>query len=254
MHRKAGHAIGVAVGVFAVPVLGYLLVRSAVDLDRIMIFDQPGPYGMPPDSTSGSLVAAAALAGAAVIAGLLAGTWRLSPLAPLLAGLALTGFGLFGVLAVPWNTWRNYWFGRPARPLVPDPACQPRWLRPRRAFRSLPAHPISVLAAAACRGRGDRRAGSCLVGLPGRRGDSRVAAARGRPGLGARANRHVAGRCSFRFGRPAAAGARAPQSVSYGAYLLLGGMLVVSAALPWRWRRPGATPTPDPAPAISEAV
>ena len=46
----------------------------------------------------------------------------------------------------------------------------------------------------------------------------------------------------------------APQSVSYGAYLLFGGMLVVSAALPWRWRRPGATPTPDPAPVISEAV
>jgi hypothetical protein len=148
MHGKASHVVGAAIGLIAAGALWYLPMRSAQDLDHIAIFDAPGPFGVPPPSTSDSIVAAAVLAGAALIAGL-----------PLLA------VGLSLVLA-PAGT--------------------------SQAITSyiLGGQPLSI-------GQG--------------------------------------------------------QSVALGAYLLFGGMLVVSAALPWRWRKPGTVPEADTGPATDLA-
>jgi hypothetical protein len=75
MNGKAGYLVGVLVGVIAAPVLGWLLLESATDLQRIAVFDS-SPAGFPSMSTAGSATGAVLLAAAAVIAGLLAGMWR----------------------------------------------------------------------------------------------------------------------------------------------------------------------------------
>jgi len=95
MHSKAGHLIGLLVGVIAAPVLFFLILKAGEDLTRIELFDGPNPFGGPPMSTAGSASAALLLAAAAVLAGLLAATWRLSPLAPLAAGLPLVALGVY---------------------------------------------------------------------------------------------------------------------------------------------------------------
>ena len=46
----------------------------------------------------------------------------------------------------------------------------------------------------------------------------------------------------------------AGQSVGFGAYLLFGGVLVVPASLPWRWRPTGSTAAPGTTPATAQPV
>ena len=94
MHSKSGHLAGVLAGLIAAPVLAFLILQAGENLARIEVFDI-GPPGFAPMSTAGSASAALLLAAAAVITGLLAGTWRLSPLAPLAAGLPLVALGLY---------------------------------------------------------------------------------------------------------------------------------------------------------------
>jgi hypothetical protein len=96
MHSKSGHLIGLLAGLIAAPVLFFLMLKAGDDLTRIALFDGPNPPGGPSMSTAGSASAALLLAVAAVIAGLLAGTWRLPPLAPLAAGLPLVALGVYG--------------------------------------------------------------------------------------------------------------------------------------------------------------
>jgi hypothetical protein len=95
MHSKSSHLIGVLAGLIAAPVLFFLMLKAGDDLTRIALFDGPNLLGGPPMSTAGSASAALLLAAAAVIAGLLASTWRLSPLAPLVAGLPLVALGVY---------------------------------------------------------------------------------------------------------------------------------------------------------------
>jgi len=103
MHSKSGHLLGALAGLIAAPVLAFLILKAGVDLTRIEagvdltrieVF-AVSPPGFPPMSVAGSASAALLLAAAAVITGLLAGTWRLSPLAPLAAGLPLVALGLY---------------------------------------------------------------------------------------------------------------------------------------------------------------
>ena len=95
MHSRSGHLIGLLAGVIAAPVLFFLMLKAGEDLTRIAISVRLNLFGGPPVSTAGSASAALLLAAAAVIAGLLAGTGRLSPLAPLAAGLPLVALGVY---------------------------------------------------------------------------------------------------------------------------------------------------------------
>lgn len=94
MHRKSSHLLATLAGLIAAPVLAFLILKAGVDLIRIEVF-AVSPPGFPAISAAGSASAALLLAAAAVITGLLAGTWRLSPLAPLAAGLPLVALGLY---------------------------------------------------------------------------------------------------------------------------------------------------------------
>jgi hypothetical protein len=306
MHGKASHVVGAAIGLIAAGALWYLPMRSAQDLDHIAIFDAPGPFGVLPPSTSGSIVAAAVLAGAALIAGLLAGTWQLSPVAPLLAGLVLTGYGvlwwfdfpdsqrllthlpgsllpgaaelqpsaLYQVLggtlltsaALPWRwTGRRVPFrvsrdilgvvigtvGVPAlwyliqiaNPVGYDyvvssahlPRLPYQWLLPPLALAIV----LGLLVAA----RSVSPAAAVIAGLPLLAVGLSLVLAPG--GTSQAITSYILG------GQPLSIGQG--QSVALGAYLLFGGMLVVSAALPWRWRKPGTVPEADTGPATDLA-
>lgn len=309
MHSKAGHLVGVLVGVIAAPVLAFLILRAGEDLTRIEVYDA-SPPGFPSMSTAGSATAAVLLATAAVITGLLAGTWRLSPLAPLVGGLPLAAFGLYahfdyvgsqlllahfptsmaasaddlersGLWQVLGGTllvsaaWPWRWTGRPApafRPergtlgvLVGVVAFADLWYLIQLAnpvgfdtvvFAAHLPHVFDLillpqLAAAAVLGT-----------LAAARWVSPIAAAiAGLPllvtGLLLVLLPVDAGHGIARFvWSSRAIELSVGQSVGLGAFLLFGGLLATSAALPWRWHQPSSSPAPgagDDAP-VSEAV
>jgi hypothetical protein len=112
MHSRTGHLTGALIGLAAAFAVGYLLLKSAAQLHWIALLDglsspAAGPAGVPGRLVvHGSVSAASMLLAIAFITGLLASTRRLSPLAPLLAGLALLTVGLAGQFAYlqvePW--------------------------------------------------------------------------------------------------------------------------------------------------------
>jgi hypothetical protein len=112
MHSRTGHLTGALIGLAAAFAVGYLLLKSAVQLQWIAMLYQSWPPGGQPGVTQppptpavhGSVSAAGMLLVIAVITGLLASTRRLSPLAPLLAGLALLAVGLAWAF-YPLETW-----------------------------------------------------------------------------------------------------------------------------------------------------
>jgi hypothetical protein len=108
MHSRTGHLTGALVGLAAAFVVGYLLLESAAQLDWNAYLSGPWatagtPAAVTPSdgipTVGGSVFAAGMLLVIAIITGLLASSPRLSPLAPLLAGLALLAVGLAGQFA-----------------------------------------------------------------------------------------------------------------------------------------------------------
>jgi len=309
MHGKSAHLVGVLAGLIAAPVLAFLILRAGEDLTRIEVFDA-SPPGFPSMSTAGSVSAALLLAAAAVITGLLAGTWPLSPLAPLVAGLPLVAFGLYthfdyvgsqlllahfpasialsadelqrsglwqvlGAMLLVSAAWPWRWSGRPApgfRPergtlgvLVGVVAFADLWYLIQLAN---PVGFFTVVVAAHLPHVFDlillpQLALAAVLGtLAAARWVSPIAGAiAGLPLLvtglllvlvPVDAEHGIA-----RFvWSSQAIGLSLGQSVGLGAFLLFGGLLTTSAALPWRWHQPPSSPAPragDDAP-VSEAV
>jgi hypothetical protein len=309
MHSRSGHLLGVLVGVIAAPVLAFLILRAGEDLTRIEVFDA-SPPGFPSMSTAGSASAAVLLAAAAVITGLLAGTWRLSPLAPLAAGLPMVAFGLYayvdyvgsqlllahlptsmapsadeleqsglwqvlGLTLMVSAAWPWRWTGRPAPSFRPERGILGIFIGVV-AFADLwyliqlanPVGFVTVVFAAHLPHVFDLilipqlMAAAVLGTLAAARWVSPIAAAiAGLPLL-------VTGLLLVLVPVTAEHGiarfvwsSRAielglGQSVGLGAFLLFGGLLATSAALPWRWHKPSSSPAPgagDDAP-VSEPV
>jgi hypothetical protein len=309
MHGKAGHLVGVLVGVIAAPVLGYLILESATDLQRIAMFDN-SPPGFRPMSTAGSATAAVFLVAAAVIAGLLAGTWRMSPLAPLVAGLLLVALGLYGqfdyigtlmllshlpvsvfpasdelVRSGMWQVlggtllvsaaWPARWTGRPGASFRPSRGALGIVLGvaalPALWYLIQLANPVGYVTVALA-AHSPRVYHLILVPqLMAAAVIGTLAATRwvspDTPG--------IAGLPLLVIGlllvlvpvdaaqwiapfvwssRPIALGFG--QSISLGAFLLFGGLLVTSAVLPRRWRQPPPSTAPEPgaAAAVSETA
>ena len=309
MHSKSGHLVGVLAGLIAAPVLAFLILRAGEDLTRIEVFAS-SPPGFPPMSAAGSASAALLLAAAAVISGLLAGTLRLSPLAPLAAGLPLVALGVYaqfdyfgsmlllahlpasmgpsadelersglwqviGATLMVSAAWPWRWTGRPAPSFRPERgllgvligvvAFADLWYLIQLAN---PVSFVTVTIAAHLPHVFDlillpQLALAAVLGtLAAARWVSPIAAAiAGLPllvtGLLLVLVPVDAQHWIARFiwsSRPIMLGFG--QSERLGAFLLFGGLLATSAALPWRWRKPSSSPAPgagDDAP-VREAV
>ena len=110
MHSRTSHLAGALIGLAAAFAVGYLLLKSAVQLSFVAMLYASSPAGVPQPAGTlaahGSLSAAGMLLVVAIITGLLASTRRLSPLAPLLAGLPLLAVVVAGRLAyLPTQLW-----------------------------------------------------------------------------------------------------------------------------------------------------
>lgn len=310
MRGKSEHIVGAAIGLAAAGALWYLLTRSAQGFNHIAVFDMPDPFDSSKRlSTDGSVVAAAALVGAAVIAGLLAGSPWLSPVAALVAGLALTGYGLLWSFANPQSLLtmtnpfpglatleadellRSGMFQVLGGALLTSAALPWRWTRPRAPqARREPLGPAIGLAGVPALWYLIQLANpvgynyvvfsahlpqntylwlvpqlalAIVLGMlmAARPIPPVTAAIAGVPLLAAGLGLALApvGTSQFvahlilRFANEGFAAVWASgllgQSVLLGAYLMFGGMLVVSAALPWRWRKPVPVPGADQGPA-----
>jgi hypothetical protein len=308
MHTKAGHAVGVLTGLIAAAALFFMVLKGAEGLTRIEVFDT-SPAGFRPASTSGSASAAVLLAGAAVIAGLLAGTWRLSPVAPLLAGLALAAVGLYGrfdylgmlrlmqhlpaglqpvfdelVRSGIWQVlggillvsaaWPWRWTGRLATSFRPERGALGVIVGvaavPALWYLIQLANPVGYVTVVfeAHLPRVDYvdllpqlAAAAVIAALAATRWVSPVAAAiAGLPLLVIGLLLVLVPVDAAQWIAPYAWSSRPivlgeGQSLGLGAYLLFGGLLVTSAALPWRWRPPARSAAPDAgAPAVSQVT
>ena len=315
MHSRTGHLTGALIGLAAAFAVGYLLLRSAAQLNWVAISYVSSAAGQPPGvvpppgalAVHGSVSAAGMLLLAAIITGLLASTWRLSPLAPLLAGLALLAAGLagqFAFLHVALWMFRNL---PPSLGLASDAlfgsgiwtllggimlmsAAMPwRWtgkLAPAGRNRTGAGVLIGVLGGAGLwyllqlaspvgyvfvTVRTGLPHNFDLILLPQAAAAAAIgalAAARwvsptaavisGIPLLAVGLLLVIAPAGTARWTSPLVWGGQpistdSVQSLTLGVLVVVGGLLVVSAAAPWRWRQPSTPPAAAPA-AVAEAA
>jgi hypothetical protein len=314
MHSRTGHLTGALIGLAAAFVVGYLLLKSAAQLNWTALLDGPWPLaGRPAAMTQyggtatvgGAVSAAGMLLVIAIITGLLASTWRLSPLAPLLAGLALLAVGLAGQFAYlqvePWML-RNLpvTLGVAIDTLLASGICQLlggvmlvsaampwRWngkLAPARPSRTeigvliglfgiaglwyLLVDPVGYAFVTARAGLPSvfdsillpQAAAATVIGaFAAARWVSPVAAVfSGIPLLTAGLFLVIAPVGTAQWTYPLIWGAQrissggSGQSLTMGVLVLVGGLLLVSAAAPWRRRQPSTPPADAPA-ALVEA-
>ena len=306
MHSRTGHLTGALIGLAAAFAVGYLLLKSAAQLHWIAELYQSSPPGgqpgvtQPPPSFAvhGSVSAAGMLLVIAVITGLLASTWRLSPLAPLLAGLPLVAVGLYPIVILPlagpsaylaMQTWMwslpdllglgsddlwasGIWLLLGGIMLV-SAAMPWRWtgkLAPAGRDRTGIGVLIGVfcifglwyllqLAKPVSYGLVLQAAAATVIGaFAAARWVSPVAAVlSGIPLLTVGLLLVIAPVSAARWTSWLVFGAQpisvdSGQSLSLGVLVLVGGLLLVSAAAPWRWRQPSTPPAAVPA-AMAEA-
>jgi hypothetical protein len=308
MHSRTGHLTGALIGLAAAFAVGYLLLKSAGQLDRLAMLDglsppagQPAGVPVPPGTftVNGSVSAAGMLFVIAVITGLLASTRRLSPLAPLLAGLPVLAVGLAGHFAYlqvePWMLrnlpaslgpasdtllasgiwqllggimlasaampWR--WTGKPPTGwsrteigvlmgvLIGVLGIAGLWYLLQLAnpvgyalvtFRTGLPHVFDLILL-------PQAAAAAMIGaFAAARWISPVAAVlTGMPLLAAGLLLVLGPVGAARWTSPLVWGAQpisfgSAQSLSMGVLVVVGGLLVVSAAAPWRWRQPSTPP------------
>ena len=314
MHSRTGHLTGALIGLAAAVVVGYLLLKSAAQLDWTAILDGPWPPASGPaamtqsggtPTVGGSVSAAGMLLVIAIITGLLGSDRRLSPLAPLLAGLALLAVGLAGQFAYlqvePWM-FRNLpvALGPASDTLLASgiwllvggvmlvSAAMPwRWtgkLAPAQPSRTeigvligllgiaglwyLLVNPVGYASVAAKTGLAHafdpillpQAAAATVIGaLAAARWVSPVAAVfSGIPLLATGLFLVIAPTGTAQWTYPLIWGAQrissggSGQSLAMGVLVVVGGLLLVSAAAPWRWRQTLTPPAAAPA-AMAEA-